>query len=290
MPRPVWSGTISFGLVNIPVKMFNSVKNASIRFHQLRKSDGCRIAYKKVCALDGKEVPAGEIVRGFELSADRHVIITDEELAAVYPEATHTIAIDDFISLEEVDPLYYEHTYYLSPDTGAEKAYCLLRQAMQNTQKAALSHIVLRNKEYLAALRPVGNTLCLTTMLFYEEIVDPESFAEMLGGETPVVDRELQVAKDLIETLSANFDPQKYADTYTRKLRQLIDAKTETIHSASQPVKETGKVIDIMKALEASLSRAKKPQAAKTGAVGSSKETKTAKEKPPTKPKAKRAR
>jgi DNA end-binding protein Ku len=265
MPRPVWSGMITFGLVNIPVKLYNSVKKTTVRFHQLRKNDGCRITYKKVCTSDGDEVPNEQLVRGFEISPDRFIVLSAEELDSVYPKATRSIEIEDFVRLEQIDPVYYDQSYYLVPDKGADKSYTLLLKAMQNTGRVGIARLVLRNKEYLAALRPSGRALSLSTMLFHEEVVAPGNFENLSEGIEPD-SKELAMANALIESLSMDFDPAKYQDNYQRKVMDLIESKAEEDQLVTRPAVETkAKVIDIMAALEASLAATKKKPSVKPG-------------------------
>ncbi len=273
MPRPMWSGSISFGLVNIPVKLYNAVKKKSIHFNQLRKSDGCRIRLKKVCPSDGAEVSAENIVKGYEISPDQYVVVTSEELEAIQPENARTIAIEDFVQLDEIDPLYYDSCYYLTPDKGAGKAYSLLLASMKNTGKVAIARVVMRNKEYLTAIRPAGKALALSTMHFADEVIAAEQLEE-LPSDVPEPDkRELAMAEQLIESLSTGFDPAKYHDQYHQQILNMLEKKAEGQTIISQPeVKEGGKVIDLMAALEASISAIK-------GKNGGGKEAKTGKSK-----------
>lgn len=265
MPRPVWSGMITFGLVNIPVKLYNTVKNTAVRFHQLRKNDGCRITYKKVCTNDGEEVSNDKLVRGFEISPDRFIVVTAEELDSLYPKATRSIEIEDFVLLEQINPVYYDQSFYLVPDKGADKSYSLLHKAILNTGRVGVARLVLRNKEYLAALRPSGSALSLSTMLFHEEIVSPGNFENPSEGIEPD-SKELTMATALIESLSMDFDPAKYHDNYRLQVMELIESKAEGEQLITRPAVETkAKVIDIMAALEASLAAAKKKPPVKPG-------------------------
>jgi DNA end-binding protein Ku len=254
----MWSGSISFGLVNIPVKLYNAVKKKSIHFNQLRKSDGCRIRLKKICPSDGAEVPAENIVKGYEISPDQYVIVTSDELEAIQPKNAHTISIEDFVELGQIDPLYYDNCYYLTPDKGAGKAYSLLLAAMRKTSKVAIARVVMRNKEYLTAIRPAGNALSLSTMHFADEIIAADQLEE-LPVDVPEPDtRELAMAEQLIESLSTGFEPTKYHDQYHHQVLEMLEKKAEGQTVISQPeVKEGGKVIDLMAALEASISAIK---------------------------------
>ncbi|QDR81135.1 Ku protein [Sporomusa termitida] len=258
MPRPMWSGSISFGLVNIPVKLYSAVKKKSIHFNQLRKSDGCRIRLKKICPSDGAEVPAENIVKGYEIAPDQYVVVTSNELEAIQPKNARTIAIEDFVDLGQIDPLYYDSCYYLTPDKGAGKAYTLLLAAMIKTGKVAIARVVMRNKEYLTAIRPAGKALALSTMHFADEIIAAGQLEE-LAIDVPEPDtRELAMAEQLIESLATGFQPDKYHNQYYQQVLEMLEKKAEGQTVTSQPeVKEGGKVIDLMAALEASISAIK---------------------------------
>src|SRR5919199_47420 len=183
MPRSIWSGAISFGLVNVPVKLFSAVNRKTVRFNQLNKETGNRIQQKRVDPETGEEVSYEQIVKGYELTKDRYVVITPEELDALDPEKSRTIDIEDFVDLEEIDPIYYDHPYYLVPDKGAEKAYGLLMNAMRESEKVAIARVVLRSKEQLVAIRPAGDLLMMETMIFADEVVDPEELDDGGGDE-----------------------------------------------------------------------------------------------------------
>jgi DNA end-binding protein Ku len=259
MARPMWSGTISFGLVNIPIKLFNAVKKKTLQFHQLRKSDGCRIKLKRVCSNDGNEVPKEEIVKGFEVSPEQYVILSPEEMENVYPKSSRRIEIADFVDLEQIDPIYFEHSYYLTPDKGMEKAYSLLLIAMKKSQKTAIASFVLRNKQYIAAIRPTNNVITLSTMFFSDEIISQENLEDLPTEEHQPNERELSIALQLIESLSSSFTPEKYHNEYREKLLSMIESKAEGQVITQQPIIEQGgKVVDLMAALEASLSALKK--------------------------------
>lgn len=258
MPRPVWGGAISFGLVNVPVRLFTAVQKKDIRFHQLRKKDGCRINFKKICPLDGKEVSQEEIVKGYEVSPDRYIEIKAEELEAIYPEKTRTIEIEDFVCLHQIDPLYFENTYYVVPEPGAIKSYALLLAAMRRTGKVGIARVVIRNKEYLAVLRPLDRTLALSTMYFSDEMISQDQFDDLPSEYSPGRD-ELDIALALIDSMTKAFAPEQYHDTYQERVMELIEDKAEGEIFEAQPAqKEEGaKVIDLMAALEASLKAAK---------------------------------
>jgi DNA end-binding protein Ku len=258
MPRAIWSGAISFGLVNVPVKLFSAVSPKDVRFNQLEEGTGARIRQKRVSAETGEEVPYEKIVKGYEVSPERYVIITPDELEALDPKATRAIDIEDFVDLDQIDPVHFERPYYLVPEKGAGKAYALLLQAMKESNKVAIARLVLRTKQYLAAIRPNGDVLCLETLLFHDEVVPVESLEGLPGADSDVSERELKMARQLIESLSTDFEPEKYRDEYRDRVLALIEQKAEGQEIVAQPsVEEPAKVIDLMAALEASLAAAK---------------------------------
>src|ERR671924_225626 len=227
MPRSIWRGAISFGLVNVPVKLYSAVSKKTVRFNQLHEKDGTRIQMKRWCPADDEEVPYEEIVKGYEISPDHYVVITPEELDALDPAKTRTIDIEDFVDLDEIDPLFYEHPYYLVPDTGASKAYKLLLSALEQTNKVAIARVVIRSKEYLTAIRPANGVLTMETMLFSDELVPVDSLDELPDEDVKATQREVQMARQLIESLAAEFDPTKYKDEYRERVLELIEAKAE---------------------------------------------------------------
>jgi DNA end-binding protein Ku len=260
MPRSMWSGAISFGLVNVPVKLYSAVSRKTVRFHQINRETGHRIAQKRVDSVTGEEVPYESIVKGYELTKDRYVIITPEELEALDPEKTRTIDIEDFVDLDEIDPIHYDHPYYLVPDKGAAKAYGLLLQAMQESEKVAIARVVIRSKEQLVAIRPApGGVLTMETMIFADEVVPTDDIDELPGAkELKVSDREVKMAQQLIDSLSSDFEPEKYHDEYREKVLELIERKASGEEIAVQPeAPEPKKVPDLMAALEASLAAVK---------------------------------
>jgi DNA end-binding protein Ku len=260
MPRSIWRGAISFGLVNVPVKLYSAVSKKTVRFNQLHDKDNQRIQMKRWCPSEDQEVPYEEIVKGYEISPDHHVVITPEELEGLDPKKTRTIDIEDFVDLEEIDPLYYEHPYYLVPDTGAGKAYQLLLTALQESRKVAIARVVIRSKEYLTAIRPADGVLTLETMLFADELVPTSQLDELPEGDVKATEREVEMAKQLIESLSAEFDPTRYRDEYRERVLDLIERKAQGEEITIQAVpEEPAKVPDLMAALEASLDAAKKP-------------------------------
>lgn len=256
MPRSMWAGAISFGLVNVPVKLYTAARSKDIRFNQLHETDGARINMKRVCSEDGEEVPFGEIVKGYEVSPDRYVVITPEELDSLAPEMTRSIDISEFVDLTDIDPVYYESSYFLTPDKSGTKAYGLLMKAMEEAGKVAIGRIVLRSKQYVVALRPSGGALCMSTLYFADEVVDQESLE--LPEEMAFDKRELAMAQQLISALSEKFDPEKYQDEYREKVLDLIERKSEGEEVVLAPQPEAKpKVVDLMAALEASIAAAK---------------------------------
>jgi DNA end-binding protein Ku len=290
MARAIWSGAISFGLINVPVKLYSAVSKQTVRFHQLHDADGVRIKQKRVCPQDGEEVSYEHIVKGYELSPDRYVVITPEELESIQPRKTRSIDIEEFVDLEEIDPIYFEHPYYLVPDKGAAKAYGLLIAAMQESGKVAIGKVVLRTKEYLVAIRPMNEVLVMATMLFADEVV-PQSELEGLlpdGDGAEPSEKEVSMARQLIESLSSSFEPESYRDTYREAVLEMIERKAEGQEIAVQPeADQPVEVPDLMAALEQSLAavRKEKPAAAKSKSDGNG--GGRAKSKPKTKAKAK---
>jgi DNA end-binding protein Ku len=256
MPRAIWSGSISFGLLNVPVKLYSAVSKQTVRFRELREDDGSRIRHKRVAEDDGEEVPYEKIIKGYEISPDQYVTITREELDEIAPEKTKAIEIQDFVDLDEIDPIYFEHPYYLAPDKGAERAYQLLVQAMQEQRKVAIARFVLRNKEHLAAIRPLDGALTMATMRFADEVVSTDDLDDVLPEkEAKVEKRELDMAKQLIESLSTDFDATQYEDEYREKLLDLIERKAKGEEVVTAPTEEPKptKAPDLMAALEESL-------------------------------------
>ncbi len=260
MARSIWSGAISFGLVNIPVKLYSAVRKKTVRFHQLDSADNTRIQQKRVNPNTGEEVPYEQLVKGYELSPDRYVVVRPEELESVEPKKTRTIDIEDFVELEQIDPIYYEHPYYLAPAEGAAKAYALLLQAMKESGKVGIARVVIRSKEQLVAIRPQNDLLLMETLLFGDEVVPPDELAELdAAGEVEAGEREVKMAEQLIESLSSDFDPGRYRDTYRQRVLELIERKAEGHEVAVQAAPEApAEVPDLMAALEASIASAKR--------------------------------
>ncbi|MGZ4762297.1 MAG: non-homologous end joining protein Ku [Ilumatobacteraceae bacterium] len=266
MPRPLWTGSISFGLVDVPVKAFTAVRDHDVHFHQLDKKSGSRIRYRKVAEDTGKEVDSDDIVLGFEVRDGRYVTFDDKELEALRPASTRTIDVTDFVALDEIDPIYYDNTYWLAPDRdNANQAYQLLLAAMEDEQRVGIGTVVLRDKQHLAAIRPLDGVLALSTMRFADEVV-PRSEIEGLPRRSKPAPKALNMAKQVIEGLAGGWDPKHYHDTYTEALRKRITHKQSgkvVVEAADEP---KAQVLDLMAALEASVGAAKKrrPTARKT--------------------------
>ncbi|MDD4601544.1 Non-homologous end joining protein Ku [bioreactor metagenome] len=260
MPRPIWSGSISFGLVNIPIKLYTAIKRKTLQFHQLRRDDGCRIRLKRVCSADNKEVLNADIVKGYEISPDHYVVVSSDELEALYPKASRSIDIEDFVLLEQIDPIFFEQSYYIVPDKGSSKAYSLLLEAMRQSQKVAIAKMVLRNKQHLTTVRPNGRSLTLSTMHFADEIVSQDQLEDLPADDIKPEKRELAIALQLVESLSTAFTPTKYHDEYRDKVLEMIEKKADgqELISQHQATNQGAKVIDLMAALEASVSALKK--------------------------------
>ncbi|HZE05135.1 MAG TPA: Ku protein [Solirubrobacteraceae bacterium] len=255
MPRAIWTGAISFGLVNVPIKMYTATSPKTVRFHQLSGKTGARIRQKRVDPSTGEEVAYEDIVKGYELTPDRYVLIGSEELEALDPKATKTIDIEEFVDLTDIDPIYYDHSYYLAPAAGGAKAYRLLLEAMRESGKVAIGRIVIRSKQQLCALRPTGQVIALSTMLFGDEVLAPDRLDELDAiDEAEATDRELTMAQQLISSLSADFDPGRFKDEYRERVLELIERKAAGEEIAVAPeAEEAAPAPDLMAALEASL-------------------------------------
>ncbi len=256
MPRSIWTGAISFGLVTVPVKLYSAVNRKTVRFHQLSGKSGVRIAQKRIDPQSGEEVPYEDIVKGYELAPDRYVVIEPDELATLQPKKTKTIEIEDFVELSQIDPIYYDHPYYLAPGPGGAKPYRLLLEAMAQSGKVAIARVVIRSKEQLVAIRPAGDVLEMATMLFADEIAPPDQLDELPDPkEVKTTKREVDVAKQLIDSLAGDFEPSKYHDTYREDVLALIERKAEGKEIAVQPEAEDvpAPAPDLMAALKASL-------------------------------------
>jgi len=256
MARSIWTGAISFGLVTVPVKLYSAVNRKTVRFHQLSGKSGVRISQKRVDPTTGDEVAYDDIVKGFELTPDRYVVVEPGELETLQPKKTKTIEIEDFVELSQIDPIFYDHPYYLAPGPGGAKPYRLLLEAMAETQKVAIARVVIRSKEQLVAIRAMGDVLEMATMLFADEVADPQRLDELPDPkEVKTTKREVEVAMQLIGSLAGDFQPDKYRDTYREDVLALIERKAQGKEIAVQPEAEEvpEPAPDLMSALKASL-------------------------------------
>jgi DNA end-binding protein Ku len=256
MPRAIWTGAISFGLVTVPVKLYSAVDRKTVRFHQLSGKTGVRVAQKRVDPQTDEEVPYQDIVKGYEIAPERYVTIEPAELDSLEPKKTKTIEIEEFVELSQIDPIYYDHPYYLAPGTGGAKPYRLLLEAMEETGKVAIARVVIRSKEQLVAVRPMGIALGMATMLFPDEVLPPERLDEVAeAASAKITKREVDIAKQLIESLAGDFEPDKFRDTYRDEVLALIERKAEGKEIAVQPPAEEVRAAtpDLMSALKASL-------------------------------------
>ncbi len=258
MPRAIWSGSISFGLVNIPVKLYSAVSRKTVHFNQIDRRSGSRVKQKRVDPETGEEVPWEQIVKGYELDSGAYVTITDDELAALDPKAVRTIEIEEFVDESAIDPVLYDAAYLLVPDQVA-KPYALLARAMEAEGKVGIAHLVMRTKQYLAAIRPQDGRLVLSTMVYADELNDPGSIPELAEvSDIEVSDRELAMATQLVESLSTDFEPDRFQDTYREAVLGLIERKAAGEEVIAPPAQtEPDRVVDLMAALEASVAAAK---------------------------------
>ena len=288
MARAIWSGSISFGLLNVPVKLYSAVARRSIALREIRDSDSARIKHRRVAEGTDEEVPYENIVKAYEITPGQYVPISKDEMSSMAPEKTRAIDVQDFVDLDEIDPIYFDSPYYLGPADGAEKAYSLLAAAMEASGKVAIARFVFRNKEHLAAIRTSGGVLTLTTMRFADEVVAASELEEVLPAKAPkVAKKEQEMAEQLIESLSTDFKPGAYRDEYREQLLGLIERKAEgkeIVASEAEAPKAT-KAPDLMAALEESIAAVKGKQGAKPGKAAAKKR------KPPAKkPKAAKAK
>ncbi len=265
----MWTGTIGFGMVTVPVKLYSAVDRKTVRFHQLSGKTGVRVAQKRVDPSTGEEVPYAEIVKGYELAPDRYVVIEPGELEALEPQKTKTIEIEEFVDLSQIDPVYYDHPYYLAPGPGGVKPYRLLLEAMRETGKVAIARVVIRSKEQLVAVRPMGDVLGMATMLFADEVLSPDRLDEVAeAAEVKTTKREMDIAKQLVDSLAGDFDPQAFRDTHREQVLELIERKAQGKAIAVQPAPEevAAPAPDLMSALKASLDAVRAREGAGSGA------------------------
>ena len=256
--RAIWKGAVSFGLVSIPVKLYTATEEKDVSFHQVHREDGGRIRYKRVCQIDGEEVAYADIAKGYELPSGETVVLTNEDFADLPLSTSREVDVLSFVPLEQVDPIYFAKSYYLEPEKNATKPYVLLRDALQQADSVALVKVAIRTRESLATLRVRDGVLVLETMVWPDEVRAPDF--GFLDEDVTVRPQELAMAESLIESMSADFDPDLYHDEYRQALEKVIEAKIEGREVVEQPVQEedTGSVVDLMAALRASVAAAKK--------------------------------
>ena len=258
MARPVWTGSISFGLVNVPVKAYTAVRDHDVHFHQLEKGTGARIRNRKISEKTGREVKADKIQMGFEIRKGRYVTFETDELSDLRPASTRAIEVTDFVALDDVDPIYYERTYWLGPDGDQGKeAYQLLLAAMEDRQRVAIGTVVMRNKQYLSAIRPLDGALAMSTMRFADEVVPRAEVDGVPARRAKTEAKALKLATQIVDSLAADWKPEQYHDTYAEELRARIKAKDKGRDVVEAPEEEAEKadVVDLMAALEASVDR-----------------------------------
>jgi DNA end-binding protein Ku len=281
--RATWTGSISFGLINVPVRLYPATRSRDVRFNQLHEPDGSRIRQRKVCEVEDKEVPANEIVKGFEISKGTYITLSDEELEAMKPESSHSVELEEFVHVDEIDPMQLERSYWLGPDReSAARPFALFQKALADEKLVGIGRIVLSTKEQLVAVRPVGDGLALTT-LYYADEVTPEKDIERPDAE--VGEKELKVARQLVASLVTKWDPKEHRDTYRDQLLEMIEQKAagKTVEAPKVTAKKETKPGDLLAALEASLA------AAKGRATGAKDEEEDEDAKPAARPRTRRA-
>ncbi|MBE7188827.1 Ku protein, partial [Jatrophihabitans endophyticus] len=286
--RSIWKGTVSFGLVSIGVKLYTATEERSISFHQVRREDGSRIRYKRVAEADGEEVAYGDIAKGYETSGGEVVVLTDDDFKDLPLPSTRIVDVLQFVPLDQIDPIYFNKSYYLEPEKTAVKPYVLLRDALEDSNIAGLVKVAIRNREQLATLRVRDGVIVMETMIWPDEVREPDF--GFLDDDVDLRPQEKQMARSLVESMSGDFDPDEYTDDYREALEQVIAAKVEgrEVAEPATPEPNSGNVVDLMSALRASVDAAKKGRGESTGAEPAAKKT-TAKKAPAKKTAAKKA-
>jgi DNA end-binding protein Ku len=267
--RAIWKGSISFGLVNIPIALYPATRREEFKFRLLRKSDLSPVNYKRVAEKDGKEVPWDQIVKGYEYEKGKYVMLKDEDFERVDLEATQTVDIQDFVNVDEIDPLFFYKPYYLEPQKGGDKAYALLRDALKDSKKVGIAKVVIKTRQYLAGVKPEDGALVLELMHFADELADTGKLH--LPKKVEVGKREMNMAKSLIDSMSAKWNPEKYHDDYREALMEVIEEKVEAggkeIEEKPKKAPKPTKVIDLVSVLQKSLEQtgARKKATAKSG-------------------------
>jgi DNA end-binding protein Ku len=268
--RAIWSGSLSFGLVNIPVKLYSAVHEHDVRFHQLAP-DGSRIHQKRVSEKTGKTVDYDQVRRGFETSRGKYVVFEPGELEELRPKSTRTVDIEDFVALDDIDPVYYDRTYYLAPDgPAAAKGYALLAAVMKDRKRVAIGKLVMRDKQYLAAIRPYGKALALSTMRFGDEVIEPSKIDAVPARPAPIGAREKKMAAQIVDSMSREWDPHRYHDDYEEKIRRIVQAKSKGKTIETEPEEESAQVLDLVAALRASLENPRPARGRTTRSAGKS--------------------
>jgi DNA end-binding protein Ku len=269
MASSIWKGQLTFGLVSMPVRLHTAARSESISFNQLHKTDGSRIKQMIYCQAEDKPIPRTEIVKGYEYEKDRYVVIEDEEIKKVAPKTAKVMEIQEFVKAADVDPVYLESSFYMAPEDGGEKPYTLLFEALKETGYYGIAKIAMHNREHVVILRPAQKGIMLHTMYYNDEIRAGDAFRT---DSSQVKEKELALAKMLIETLQAEFEPQKYSDTYRENLKKMIEAKVAGQNIVETPQAHVAPVIDIMEALKKSLEQKKKPPQSATASSSEAEE------------------
>ncbi|MCL6478132.1 MAG: Ku protein [Peptococcaceae bacterium] len=259
--RPLWKGAVSFGLIFVPVKMYAATEKKDVKFNYLHEKCGTPIQYRKFCSYCGTEVPAEEVVRGYEYEKGKFVLMKEEDFERLPGEKTRSLEILDFVDLAEIDPIFYDKAYYLAPGEGGQKVYELLKRAMYQSNKVAVGRVVIRSKEALAVIRVTGDTLVMSTMFYPDEVRNPKTIDE-LGYRVELHDNEVKMAVRLVENLSSHFVPEKYTNRYREALIEAIQSKIAGQEVEVPAAPEAAKVVDLMSALKASIDLAQKTRAA----------------------------
>ena len=273
MAHSIWSGAINFGLVTIPVKLFTAVRSDELSFNMLHAKDGGRIKYERICSIDGKQVPWDEIVKGYEYEKGQYVELTDEDFKKVNPVATQSVDILEFVDLDKINPMFFDKPYYLEPSKQGKHAYALLREALNQSNKVAIARVVIRTKEYIAAVKPIGEALVLELMHWADEIVEPSSLE--LPGKENLPEGEMKMAKMLIDTMAVDeFEPEKFTNRYHDELLAMIEARAQgkELPKAKKAAAPRAKVVNLMDVLAQSLEESKKRRATGTNGRAASNE------------------
>lgn len=273
MAHSIWSGAINFGLVTIPVKLFTAVRTDELSFNMLHAKDGGRIKYERVCSVDGKQVPWDEIVKGYEYEKGQYVELTDEDFKKVNPVATQSVDILEFVDLDKINPMFFDKPYYLEPSKQGKHAYALLREALNQSNKVAIARVVIRTKEYIAAVKPIGEALVLELMHWADEIVEPSSLE--IPGHEKLPDGEMKMAKMLIDTMTVDeFEPEKFTNRYHDELLAMIEARAQgkELPKAKKAAAPRAKVVNLMDVLAQSLEESKKRRGTGTDGRAASQE------------------